>query len=305
VYGLLARGISGMDAPYPTVEEAAAAYAEQIMARQPEGPLHLAGYSYGGLVAYEMARLLTERGRKVENVILFDTYPPNEKYRYKHYGLQYVLLSFLCLVTSPGNLRDFFRNQYWRSLQRRAKSVAKRVACRAGMYQYPAHPFWNAPEDDTALRDQIRLRLFRVLSKAVHRYRLNPYQGKVVFIRAMEGPARYLSHSDFGWKKNVSGPVAVHNVPGVDHHKIFAHDRHVRAVAEAMALHLASGENDRKRRRPARRSGRGVGYPEKSALDVGCSSVGKNMRLRYCAARAAWLPKNPVRQRAVSRRCGS
>jgi amino acid adenylation domain-containing protein len=241
VYGILARGINGVDAPYPTVEEAAAAYAEQIQARQPEGPLHLAGYSYGGLVAYEIARLLTQRGRKVENLILFDTYPPNVKYRYKHYGLQYVLLSFLCLITSLSNLRDFFRNQYWRSLQRRGKSVVKMIACRAGVYQYPAHPFWTDPEEDTALRDQIRLRLFRVLGKAVHRYRLNPYSGKVVFIRAMEGPARYLSHSDFGWKKNVSGPVAVHNVPGVDHLKIFAHDRYVRAVADAMNLHLGGG----------------------------------------------------------------
>ncbi len=238
VYGILARGINGVDEPYGTVAEAAAAYVAQIEARQPEGPLHLAGYSYGGLVAYEMARLLAARGRKVESVTLFDTYPPNEKYRYKHYGLQYVVLSFLCLLTSPGNLRDFFRNQYWRSLQRRAKSAVKRAACRAGVYTFPANPCGSALQNDTALRDQIRLRLFRVLAKAVEQYRLQPYSGKLVFIRAMEGPARYLSQSDFGWRKNVSGPVAVHNVPGIDHDRIFAEDRHVRAVAGAMNLHL-------------------------------------------------------------------
>jgi hypothetical protein len=106
------------------------------------------------------------------------------------------------------------------------------------MYKYPANPFWNAPESDTTMRDQIRLRLFKVLSKAIEQYQLKPYSGKLVFIRAMEGPARYLSHSDFGWKKNVSGPVAVHNVPGIDHYRIFAQDRHVRAVAQAMNLHL-------------------------------------------------------------------
>jgi len=238
VYGILARGINGVDVPYGTVEEAAAAYVAQIEARQPEGPLHLAGYSYGGLVAYEMARLLAARGRKVESVILFDTYPPNEKYRYKLYGLQYVVLSFLCLLTSMGNLRDFFRNQYWRSLQRRAKSAVKIAASRAGVYAFPANPCGSALQNDTALRDQIRLRLFNVLAKAVQQYQLKPYPGKLVFIRAMEGPARYLSQSDFGWRKNVSGPVAVHNVPGIDHDRIFAEDRHVRSVAAAMHLHL-------------------------------------------------------------------
>jgi pimeloyl-ACP methyl ester carboxylesterase len=134
------------------------------MARQPEGPLHLAGYSYGGLVAYEMARLLTERGRKVENLILFDTYPPNEKYRYKHYGLQYVLLSFLCLVTSPGNLRDFFRNQYWRSLQRRAKSVAKRLPAGPGCTSTRPTPSGKLRRRHGAARPD-RLRLFKVLAR--------------------------------------------------------------------------------------------------------------------------------------------
>jgi hypothetical protein len=129
------------------------------------------------------------------------------------------------------------------------------------VYKYPVNPFWNAPDNDTTLRDQIRLRLFKVLAKAVGQYQLKPYPGKLVFIRAMEGPARYLAHSDFGWKKNVSGPVAVHNIPGVDHHKIFARDRHVQAVAEAMNLHLGGAAAREKGRRKLQAAAHGTSGP--------------------------------------------
>jgi thioesterase domain-containing protein len=40
---------------------------------QPEGPYYLCGYSFGGLVAFEMARRLCQSGDKVGLVGLFDT----------------------------------------------------------------------------------------------------------------------------------------------------------------------------------------------------------------------------------------
>src|SRR6185369_866247 len=43
-----------------------------------KGPLILAGWSLGGLLALEMAEQLRLRGRAVSNVILIDCYPPSE-----------------------------------------------------------------------------------------------------------------------------------------------------------------------------------------------------------------------------------
>ncbi|MFC5182881.1 type I polyketide synthase [Actinomadura harenae] len=56
----------------PSVEERAARYAEQIVEVQPEGAFRLAGWSFGGVLAYETARRLREAGREVEFVALFD-----------------------------------------------------------------------------------------------------------------------------------------------------------------------------------------------------------------------------------------
>lgn len=63
------------------IEETAANYIEILRARQPEGPYLLAGYSYGGVVAYEMARQLMEAGESVPFVGLFDTLNPQTEVR--------------------------------------------------------------------------------------------------------------------------------------------------------------------------------------------------------------------------------
>jgi thioesterase domain-containing protein len=47
-----------------------------LRAEQPAGPYLLAGYSFGGLVAFEMARQLQEMGAKIEQLILLDTLAP-------------------------------------------------------------------------------------------------------------------------------------------------------------------------------------------------------------------------------------
>jgi amino acid adenylation domain-containing protein len=73
VIGIQARGLDGRQPPHVTVEAMAAEYLTVLKARQPDGPYYLCGYSFGGLVAFEMARRLWESGDEVAFVGLFDT----------------------------------------------------------------------------------------------------------------------------------------------------------------------------------------------------------------------------------------
>ena len=57
------------------VRELATHYVHLISKEQRQGPYFLGGYSYGGLVAYEMASLLTEQNQRVEFVVMIDTFP--------------------------------------------------------------------------------------------------------------------------------------------------------------------------------------------------------------------------------------
>jgi acyl-coenzyme A synthetase/AMP-(fatty) acid ligase/thioesterase domain-containing protein/acyl carrier protein len=73
VIGIQARGLDGHEPPHATVEAMAVEYLRVVKARQPDGPYYLCGYSFGGLVAFEMARRLRASGDEVALVGLFDT----------------------------------------------------------------------------------------------------------------------------------------------------------------------------------------------------------------------------------------
>ncbi|HEX2092427.1 MAG TPA: alpha/beta fold hydrolase, partial [Longimicrobiaceae bacterium] len=73
VYGLQSRGLEGEEPLLIRIEEMAAAYLAQLRTVQEEGPYRLAGWSMGGLVAFEMARRLEAAGEKVEFLALVDS----------------------------------------------------------------------------------------------------------------------------------------------------------------------------------------------------------------------------------------
>jgi amino acid adenylation domain-containing protein len=73
VIGIRARGVVRGEKPHTTIEAMATDYLREIKKRQPNGPYHLCGYSSGGLVAFEIARRLSESGDEVNFVGLFDT----------------------------------------------------------------------------------------------------------------------------------------------------------------------------------------------------------------------------------------
>jgi thioesterase domain-containing protein len=56
-----------------TVEELATRYIREIEAMEPDGPYHLTGASFGGLVAFEIARQLRAKGRCVASLTLLST----------------------------------------------------------------------------------------------------------------------------------------------------------------------------------------------------------------------------------------
>ncbi|CAM5261810.1 hypothetical protein SAVIM40S_01967 [Streptomyces avidinii] len=77
VFGLTAPGLTAPGpVPDATVEELAAAHVEALRRVRPEGPYHLAGWSFGGLLAHEAAVQLRSAGQEVATLTLLDTgYP--------------------------------------------------------------------------------------------------------------------------------------------------------------------------------------------------------------------------------------
>ncbi|GAA1964913.1 hypothetical protein GCM10009738_45710 [Kitasatospora viridis] len=75
VHAIQARGLDGRGPLPASVEEMARDYLARIREVQPDGPYHLAGWSFGGLVAHAVATGLQRDGAEVGSLVLFDSYP--------------------------------------------------------------------------------------------------------------------------------------------------------------------------------------------------------------------------------------
>lgn len=77
-YGIFHQGEDGKEIRWRVVEEMATNFLAEVRATLPHGPYVLCGYSFGGLVAYEMAQQLRAAGEPVPVLVLFDTYDPRQ-----------------------------------------------------------------------------------------------------------------------------------------------------------------------------------------------------------------------------------
>lgn len=83
VYGIRAVGLYGEAQPLDSVETMANTYLPEIQKIQPKGPYLLVGWSMGGLIAFEIARILSQR-KETAIPILIDTDDPSQAIRVKN-----------------------------------------------------------------------------------------------------------------------------------------------------------------------------------------------------------------------------
>lgn len=72
VYALQARGLEAKEEPHQNIKEMASAYVDAIRTIQVHGPYQILGWSFGGVVAHEMAFLLEGMGEQVSFLALLD-----------------------------------------------------------------------------------------------------------------------------------------------------------------------------------------------------------------------------------------
>ncbi len=184
-YGLQARGLDGKQQPLRSVEEMAAAYLIEVRSVQPHGPYRLGGYSFGGLVAFEMARQLASAGEALDVVALLDTFRP---------GSQVSVLDQLRLASWWQRVVLVARKGF-----RFATSLRKRFAT----LWFPKH-----------LKD-VRSGCYA----AEQCYKLQPFDGALTLFLPKEKSLRNLGDPSKQWLEWARGGVEVHEIDG-DHGSI-------------------------------------------------------------------------------------
>ena len=200
VLGLQASGIDGVSALGETIEQMARTYLEDVRAVQPHGPYFLAGYSGGGVIAFEMARRLEAAGEPIGVLAFIDTFHPQMPVPQINVFTRLERLR----REGPAYVRD--------ALDRRRRSFRDERDWR----RLEKHLAAGEPVP-LALRE---LYLIRNFLKAASGYEPEPWRGKALLFRADQVDYYYRAGGPtYGWDKTVLGGIEIIPVPG-DHNSI-------------------------------------------------------------------------------------
>lgn len=206
-----------------SIEETAEDYLRTILKLQAKGPFHLAGYSFGGVVAHEIACRLIDQGHEVGFLGLFDTHSPTAAAR------KYSLIE---------RLGVFWRHNDGHPVIKRIGLLGARI--RAGIHTHrevrteleaaakcgPAEAFSNLR------RVQIREENWR----AMRVYRPRPFNGRITLFRTTHLDDKVEWPADYGWSEAALSGLDI--VPVSGHHLDLFNPENIQSLADALTRSL-------------------------------------------------------------------
>ncbi len=202
IYGIQAKGVDGMELPFDRIEDMAAFYLDALEQLHLQDSCVLIGYSFGGLVALEMAQRLSEAGRRVALLVLVDTYPHP---RYMAIGQRLWLFGRRVL----GHLSSMAQMPIGRAFSYLADGIERRL------HVAEAHRLRTLPPETSRLSFALTTSRNRESDfLAMRRYRPRFYRGKIKFVRPAS--SSYLPTDPTAIWKNLAAELEVETVPG-DH----------------------------------------------------------------------------------------
>jgi thioesterase domain-containing protein len=209
VYGLQEPGFESGEARLESLEALAAHYLREIRTVQPDGPYRLAGFCFGGVVAYEMAQQLRQAGQTTEVLFLIDATSPSfspdgapiAARVQRHTGR----LAQLSLSEKVIYLAG-------RAAKRLRWEVERRVIDGKHAYRlaaYRAYQSLHRPEP--AFLRQYALMDYN--GKLLAQYCPREYTGQTVLIRSRQDDFT----ADYGWNALITPEVQILQMPTADH----------------------------------------------------------------------------------------
>ncbi|MES2062020.1 MAG: amino acid adenylation domain-containing protein [Bacteroidota bacterium] len=212
VYGLQAKGLNGIDEPLDVMEEIAANYVDEIINHDPVGPYAVAGYSLGGLIAYEMAKQMLAMGKDVKMLAMFDTYADQtqiydswlkKKLTNGWFFVKQLAFTPVLLVQDPKRTIEYKSREVGRRIQKIYKNI------------FPDKV--KKKEGFSAYTDDIHEKSLA----AQRNYLLTPVNIAIELFRAKKHTFYMDDFKFLGWKPFALKGVNIHDIPG-EHNTIFA-----------------------------------------------------------------------------------
>ena len=199
---------------YADFSRTASEYLRIIRAHQPQGPYRLLGYSYGGILGFEIARQLEEQGQAVDFCGVIDTgIEPDLSYR--QLGSVAVHLARVSTNLPRWIAASCGPNHFLKTVAR-----ANRKLRYFGRWFLARGKTRFTFEDEFGVRnsDDHRRKVIGCIFQSFNDYKPNNYRGRVTLFRAATRPLYHHLSPDLGWSR-IAAHVDVHRVPG-DHETI-------------------------------------------------------------------------------------
>ncbi len=224
-YGLQDPAIASGDPPLTSIPEIASNYLRAIEAVRPQGPWALGGWSFGGIVAFEMCRQLRDAGEPLPELILFDTWAPGQTTR----ALELDDASLLAFIARwDFNIEVDVKDLESKTLEEQIAFVSDQTGATARSREHLQSELFRA-------RDILHARRVALIS-----YQPGSYDGSVTLFRAAERPSQqgpdFIDYADNGWSKLCSSSLEVVSVSGS--HQTMAEPPHVETLAREVASRL-------------------------------------------------------------------
>lgn len=208
IYGLQAKGLNGIDEPLSNIIDIAAHYNASIMAQNPTGPYALAGYSFGGIIAFEMAKQFQAMGKEVKMLAMFDTYAYRSPY-HDPFVTQYYKRGKFFMRKLVYNLS--FHEGIGHTIAHNSTGIKRRLT----------KVLWKISNDEEQqgfFGYSNRIDEMNILAEK--RYQLQPHNIAVEVFRAEQRTFYLDDFENMGWKQYALKGVNVHKIPG-GHNTIF------------------------------------------------------------------------------------
>ncbi|MDY7007237.1 MAG: amino acid adenylation domain-containing protein [Cyanobacteriota bacterium] len=176
-YGLQAQGFGEGEKIFTNVEDMAQFYIKTIREFQPEGPYQIGGWSFGGVVAFEMAQQLVQQGQEVSLLALLDPWVPILLDPNKKIDNLYM----------RGVLSRYFGGMFGvTNLVNEDELVGLNSEEKIEFIIDKAEKLELFPQEATREQNQRFIDVIIGTLKATYSYKRQPYSGKVTVFRAEE-----------------------------------------------------------------------------------------------------------------------
>ncbi len=221
IYGLQSVGLDGKQEPLTRVTDMANCYLKEIRTIQPYGPYLLFGYSFGGIIAFEIAQQLDAEGEKISFLGVCDQDSPNSV------KVEKSLAGFVKLHL--GNI--------WRikGIKEKLNYVWERTVYRLTNYDYKKHLMGELSKNEVSTPDFL-LKILDINMQAHRDYTAKVYPGSLVLFRCESQHVKHYFNPDLGWGEIVGKEVKIHYID--EYHFDILKGQTVAFIAETIKSYL-------------------------------------------------------------------